>query len=94
MIFRRHADKVDAMLRSHDEGVAAMNQQRDSALKVIAKYSRLTNSTDIEEDFRDAVTYLERIPRVEPEALLSILDFPERRELHWKLLSTILLQNA
>jgi len=56
-----------------------MNQQKDRALKVIAKYSRLTDPKSIEALYQDSATYLERIPRAEPEALLTILDFEGKK---------------
>ncbi|MBI4528344.1 MAG: ABC transporter substrate-binding protein [Deltaproteobacteria bacterium] len=73
--YRRSPDVVEGMVRAYTEGVAALNNQKDRALKIIAKYSRLRDSTSIEEHYRDAVTYLDRVPRVEPEAISTILEF-------------------
>ena len=52
-----------------------MNQQKEKALKVIAKYSRLTDSKSIEEHYNDSATYLDRIVSVEPEGVQTILEF-------------------
>jgi ABC-type nitrate/sulfonate/bicarbonate transport system substrate-binding protein len=73
--YRRNPETVEGMVRAYAEGVAAMNQQKESALKAIAKYSRLTDPKIIEEHYRDSVTYLDRIPRAEPEAIATILEF-------------------
>ena len=50
-----------------------MNQQKERALKVIAKYARIPDAKGIEDHYRDSVTYLDRIPRAEPEAVQTIL---------------------
>jgi ABC-type nitrate/sulfonate/bicarbonate transport system substrate-binding protein len=38
---RHNSDTVEAMVRAYLEGVAAANQQKESALRVIQKYTRL-----------------------------------------------------
>jgi ABC-type nitrate/sulfonate/bicarbonate transport system substrate-binding protein len=73
--YRRNPETVEGMVRAYTEGVAAMNHQKDRALKVIAKYGRLNDPKQIEEQYKDSVTYLERIPRAEPEATATILEF-------------------
>ena len=77
--YRKNPATVEGMVRAYTEGVAVLNQQKEKALKVIAKYSRLTDPKSIEAHYQDSVTYLERIPRAEPEALLTILDFEGKK---------------
>ena len=48
--------------------------------KVIARYSRRTHPKNLEDHYQDSITYLERIPRVEPEAVLTILEFAGKRD--------------
>jgi ABC-type nitrate/sulfonate/bicarbonate transport system substrate-binding protein len=73
--YRRNPETVEGMVKAYAEGVAAMNQQKERALKVIAKYARMTDAKMIEDHYRDSVTYLDRIPRAEPEAVQTILEF-------------------
>jgi ABC-type nitrate/sulfonate/bicarbonate transport system substrate-binding protein len=73
--YRRSPESVERMVRAYSEGVAAMNQQKERALKAIAKYGRIPDAKGIEDHYRDSVTYLERIPRAEPEAIQTILEF-------------------
>jgi ABC-type nitrate/sulfonate/bicarbonate transport system substrate-binding protein len=73
--YRRSPESVERMVRAYAEGVAAMNQQKERALKAIAKYGRIPDAKGIEDHYRDSVTYLERIPRAEPEAIQTILEF-------------------
>jgi NitT/TauT family transport system substrate-binding protein len=72
---RRNPETCERMIRAYAEGVAFMNRQKEPALKIIAKYARLTDPKMIEDHYNDSVTYLERIPRPEPEAVQTILEF-------------------
>jgi NitT/TauT family transport system substrate-binding protein len=72
---RRNPETVERLVRAYAEGVAVMNQQKDRALKVIVKYSRLTDPKSIEEHYNDSATYLDRIVSVEPEGVQTILEF-------------------
>ena len=73
--YRRHPEMVEGMVRAYIEGVSALNHQKEKALRVIAKYARHMDAKSLEEHYQDSVTYLDRIPRVEPEAVLTILEF-------------------
>jgi NitT/TauT family transport system substrate-binding protein len=66
---------VDRMVRAYTEGVAAIHFQKERANKAIAKYARLRDQKKIDEIYQDSITYLEKTPRVEPEAINSILEF-------------------
>jgi ABC-type nitrate/sulfonate/bicarbonate transport system substrate-binding protein len=73
--YRRSPEIVEGMVKAYAEGVAAMNLQKERAFKVIAKYAHMTDPKMIEDHYRDSVTYLDRIPRAEPEAVQTILEF-------------------
>src|SRR2546425_4032270 len=73
--YRRNPETVERMVRAYAEGVAFMNQQKEKALKIIAKYAHFADAKAAEDHYRDSVTYLERIPRAEPEAVQTILEF-------------------
>ena len=72
---KRNPDTVERMVRAYAEGVAFMNQNKESALKIIAKYARIDGRQEDRESLSDSVTYLDRIPRAEPEAVQTILEF-------------------
>jgi NitT/TauT family transport system substrate-binding protein len=73
--YRRSSPAVEGMVRAYLEGVAAVNQQKQMAFKVIAKYTRLKEPKLIEELYNDAVKFLDRVPRVEQEAIAPIVEF-------------------
>jgi NitT/TauT family transport system substrate-binding protein len=72
---RRNPETVERMVRAYADGVAFMNRQKEQAVKIIAKYSRLTDPKMIEDHYNDSVTYLDRVPKAEPEAVQTILEF-------------------
>ena len=72
---RRAPETLEAITRAYIEGVAATYYQKERALKVIQKYTRLKDAKLIEELYIDAVKFLDRVPRVEAEAIAPILDF-------------------
>jgi NitT/TauT family transport system substrate-binding protein len=72
---KRNPETVEGIVRAYAEGVAFMNQNKERALKIIGKYAHLGDAKQIEDHYRDSVTYLDRIPRAEPEAVQTILEF-------------------
>ena len=88
---KRSPQVVEGMVRAYTEGVAAIHYQKEKAYKAIAKYARLRDQKKIDEIYQDSILYLEKTPRVEPEAISSILDFMGKKGVHWKPLPTIRL---
>jgi NitT/TauT family transport system substrate-binding protein len=74
-LLKRSPETVENIVRAYAEGVAFMNHNKERALKVIAKYAHLADAKQVEDHYRDSVTYLDRIPRAEPEAMQTILEF-------------------
>jgi len=72
---RRNPETVERMVRAYADGVAFMNRQKEQALKIVAKYARLTDPKMIEDHYNDSVTYLDRIHKEDPEAVQTILEF-------------------
>jgi NitT/TauT family transport system substrate-binding protein len=77
--YRRNPEPVEKMMRAYAEGIAFMNQNKERAIKIITKYSRLSDPQMIEDHYNDSVTYLERTPRAEPEGVQTILDFSGKK---------------
>ncbi len=78
--YRRNPQVVEGVLRAYIEGVAALRHQKDKAVRVIVKYSRIVNDPKkVEEHYQSSVTYLESVPRVEPDGVSTILEFMGRK---------------
>ena len=63
------------MLRAYIEGVAAMNHDRDTALKVLAKYLKRNDPAFLDEMYKVSVQFTDRIPRVDPRTVTTVLEF-------------------
>jgi ABC-type nitrate/sulfonate/bicarbonate transport system substrate-binding protein len=77
---RRNANVVEAMTRAYAEGVAAIHRDKPTALRAIARFARLTEPRLIEEIYQDSIVYLEKTPRLEPEATIPILESMGRKD--------------
>jgi NitT/TauT family transport system substrate-binding protein len=73
--YRRNPEAVEAMVKAYSDGIAFLHHDKERAIKIITKYSRLNDSKSIQEFYNDSITYLDRIPRAEPEAIDTILEF-------------------
>ena len=72
---KRNPETLEAFVRGYLEGVAALHEQKDRAYKVIQKYTRLKDQKLIDELYSDSAKFLERVPRVEAEAIAPIFEF-------------------
>ena len=73
--YRRNPEPVEKLVRAYVDGLAFMHRNKDQAIQIITKHSRLNDAKLIEQFYDDAVTYLDRVPRAEPEAVQTILEF-------------------
>jgi len=73
--YRRNPDTIERMVRAYLEGVAAVAQQKERALQVIQKYTRLQDAKLISALYADGIKFLERVPRLDAEALAPIVEF-------------------
>jgi NitT/TauT family transport system substrate-binding protein len=73
--YRKNPDTTERFVRAYVEGVAAMYNQKPKALATLAKYTRLSNAKQVQEMYDNDLFSLEKIPRVEPEAVATILNF-------------------
>jgi ABC-type nitrate/sulfonate/bicarbonate transport system substrate-binding protein len=73
--YRRNPDTIEGMVRAYLEGVAAVSQQKEKALQVIQKYTRLQDPKLIHDLYADGIKFLDRVPRLDAEALAPIVEF-------------------
>jgi len=71
---RRNAETLEAIMRAYIEGAAAIHYQKDTALRAIARHTRIRDPKTTAQNYNDSIRYLERVPRVEPEAVNSIAE--------------------
>jgi ABC-type nitrate/sulfonate/bicarbonate transport system substrate-binding protein len=73
--YRRNPETIEGMVRAYLEGVAAVGQHKERSLQVIQKYTRLQDPKLIDNLYADGVKFLERVPRLDAEALAPIVEF-------------------
>jgi ABC-type nitrate/sulfonate/bicarbonate transport system substrate-binding protein len=80
---RRSPDTLEKIMRAYLEGVAVVRDpnQKKRVLKTLVRYTRLKESKAIEEIYSDAFKYVDRVPRVEAEAVSSTLEFMGKKGL-------------
>jgi hypothetical protein len=65
---------------AYTEGVAALKSDKNSGLKVVAKYSRYTDPKFVESQYSDSSSFLDRVPRIEKAAVAPILEFMDQKD--------------
>ncbi len=78
---RRNPDVVENVIRGYVDGLVFMHQNKERALKIIAKYAHLKNDPQINQFYDDAMTYLDLVPRAEPKAVQTILEFMGKKDI-------------
>lgn len=81
---QRNPQVVDGMVRAYIEGVAVLNNQRDVARKIIAKYVRTTDASQLEAFYQNAVTYTAKTPRIDLEAVQNHPEFAAQKNLKFE----------
>jgi ABC-type nitrate/sulfonate/bicarbonate transport system substrate-binding protein len=61
---------VEGMLRAYSDGVATIKRRKPIAVEIIRKYLR---KTDVEDSYEYAAKYLERVPKVDPAGIQTVL---------------------
>ena len=81
--YRRSPDVLEKIMRAYLEGVAALRDpsQKDRVVKTIAHHTRIKDAKALEEIYSDASKYVDRVPRVEPEAVAATLEFMGKKGL-------------
>ena len=77
--YRRFPKTIEGIVRAYVEGVAALKNDKNRGLKVVAKYSRYTDPRFVESQYSDSSNYLDRVPRVEKAAVAPILEFMDQK---------------
>ena len=79
---RRNPDVVENVIRAYVDGLVFMHRNKERALKIIEKYAHLKNDPEqIGQFYDDAMTYLDLVPRAEPKAVQTILEFMGKKNI-------------
>jgi NitT/TauT family transport system substrate-binding protein len=78
--YRRSPKIVEGIVRAYTEGVAALKNDKNRGLKVVAKYTRYTDPKFVESQYSDSSNFLDRVPRVQKAAVAPILEFMDQKD--------------
>jgi ABC-type nitrate/sulfonate/bicarbonate transport system substrate-binding protein len=80
---RRSPELLENIMRAYLEGVSVLRDptQKERVIKMVARYTRLKEMKAVEEIYSDAAKYVDRIPRVEPEAVAATLEMMGKKGL-------------
>jgi NitT/TauT family transport system substrate-binding protein len=81
---QRNPQAVDGMVRAYVEGVVVLNNQKDLARKIISKYVRTTDASQLEAFYQNAVTYTAKTPRIDLEAVQNHPEFAAQKNLKFE----------
>ena len=70
--YKSEPKTIEAFLRAYIAGVAALNTDNQMARKVFAKYMK---SQSVDEALELATKYLEKVPRVDPAVIQTVLNW-------------------
>ncbi len=91
---RDHPDLILRFLRGYIEGVALMLREKETSIKILAKYLNRTDRAFLEETYKFAVTYTDRVPTVDPRAVSTVLEFSDVKGIIAETLVTKVIDNS
>ena len=72
---QKNSQTAERVMRAYIEGVAALNHDRDTALKVLARYLKRNEPAFLDEMHKVAVQFTDKTPRVDPRTVATVLEF-------------------
>lgn len=72
---QKNPERVERTLKAYIEGVAALNHDKQTATKVLAKYLRRNDPAFLEEMYAIAYRFTDRVPRVDVRTVATVLEF-------------------
>ena len=69
---------IEGMLRAYSDGVATLKRRKPIAVEVIRKYLR---KSDVEDSYEYAAKYLERVPKVDPASIQTVLAWENKSDI-------------
>ena len=72
---QKNYQTAERVLRAYIEGVAAMNHDRETALKILAKYLKRNDPAFLDEMYKIAVQFTDHNPRIDPRTVVTVLEF-------------------
>lgn len=72
---RKNPEIVERTMKAYIEAVGSMNHDKDTALKVLAKYFKRNDPSFLDEMYNIATRFTEKTPRVDARNVATVLEF-------------------
>jgi NitT/TauT family transport system substrate-binding protein len=72
---QKNPDTLERAVKAYIEAVAAMNKDKATTLKVLAKYFKRSDPDFLDETYQLVVRFTERMPRVDARNVATVLEF-------------------
>jgi NitT/TauT family transport system substrate-binding protein len=72
---QQNPDVVERVIKAYVEAVAAMNNDKETTLKVLSKYLKRSDPDFLDETYRLVIRFTEKIPRVDSRNVETVLEF-------------------
>jgi NitT/TauT family transport system substrate-binding protein len=72
---QKNPDTVERAMKAYIEAVAKMNNDKETTLKVLAKYFKRNDSSFLDETYAIVTRFTEKIPRVDARNVATVLEF-------------------
>jgi len=72
---QKNPDTVERVVKAYIEAVATMNHDKETTLKVLAKYFKRNDPIFLDETYALATKFIEKTPRVDARNVATVLEF-------------------
>ena len=91
---QKNPDTAERVVKAYIEGVASMIQDKELATKIFAKYLKRSDAGFLEETYSIVAKFMERVPRVDPRTVSTVLEFEPIKGADAGVLAAKLIDNS
>jgi ABC-type nitrate/sulfonate/bicarbonate transport system substrate-binding protein len=91
---QKNSDTVERAVKAYIEAVALMNHDKETTLRVLAKYFKRSNPNFLEETYDLVIRFTEKTPRVDARNVATVLEFEPVKGVDAESLSAKVIDNS
>jgi ABC-type nitrate/sulfonate/bicarbonate transport system substrate-binding protein len=91
---QKNPDTVERALRAYVEAVGVLNRDKESSLKVLAKYFKRNDPSFLDETYGLVTRFTEKTPRIDPRNVATVLEFEPVKGVELDALTSRVIDNS
>jgi ABC-type nitrate/sulfonate/bicarbonate transport system substrate-binding protein len=91
---QKNVQVAERLLRAYIDGVAGLNSDRETALKILAKYLKRNDPAFLDEMHKLSVRFTDRVPKVDPRTVATVLEFEPVKSVDPESLTSKVINNS